>query len=282
MIVDFNDKNAVLIHYRGGAYGNFLFHVINTFMADTVKIDNNNFTMSKDGNSHDTKKYVQSYELATALLNQKITSYKDYQYVPSVSDPKIWQQIQDGKLFLILCDTSTIDNHTYLLNMWPRAKLIRTYMPRFIDKLVGYANLMQKAGHKPTTTYKNALFDENTIEEMSRDDADDLDNHVVDAMVELFVKDFNLYGKSFHRAVMHDRVFNVALHQLFDYNTFCLTMHQIADFLQTNVIDPGKLDVLWHTWIHKQQNAKYYKFRKNTVTDTDDLIGRALVKFLNT
>ena len=67
MIADFNSENAVLIHYRGGAYGNFLFCVIQTHIDNVVKINNDNFSFSNTGNSHATVHYISRYLLAEEI-----------------------------------------------------------------------------------------------------------------------------------------------------------------------------------------------------------------------
>ena len=74
MIADFNSTNAVLIHYRGGAYGNFMLHAIGSHIDNTVKISNNNFTFSRTGDSHSTAKYVSTYHLA-GQLGKHLKSY---------------------------------------------------------------------------------------------------------------------------------------------------------------------------------------------------------------
>jgi hypothetical protein len=281
MIADFNSENAVLIHYRGGAYGNFLFHLLGTHIDNTVKIKNDNFAFSATGNSHSTLKYISPYLLAEEL-DKKIKSYNDYKYVPSVTDKHAWQQIQDGKKFLVLCDTSVIDNHTYLLSMWPNSVMIRTVMPTFVDKLVGYANLLHKV-HKPgsatpVSAYKNGLFDQQTIEEFKTLN-EDLDQTVIDATVQLFQQDFGFYGKTFNKAVDNPRIFNFNISNLSQWDTFKTSLEDIAKFLKGSVIDYPGLENLYNNFYKKQPNLKYYNFTRDSIADKDDLIGQALIKF---
>lgn len=280
MIADFNSENAVLIHYRGGAYGNFLFHVIGTHIDNVVKIKNDNFSFSSAGNSHSTFKYVSTYYLAGELdkKDKKIKSYSDYKYVPHVKSEDAWQQIQDGKKFLVLCDTSVIDNHRYLLSMWPNSAMIRTVMPTFIDKLVGYANLLHKAGATPVSVYKNSLFNHQTIEEFKSQEGD-LDQIVIDATVRLFQQDFGFYGKTFNKPVDHQQIFNFDIRNLSQWKTFKESVEDIAKFLKGTVIDYPALENLYNDFYKKQSNLKYYNFTKDSIADKDDLIGQALIKF---
>jgi hypothetical protein len=278
MIADFNSTNAVLIHYRGGAYGNFMFHAISNHIDNTVKISNDNFTFSRTGDSHSTAKYVSTYYLA-GQLGKHLKSYSDYNYTPTVTDQSAWQQIQDGKKFLVLCDTSVIDNHRYLLSMWPNGTMIRSYMPNFVDRLVGYANLIHKAlSHKQGSIYKNSLFDNATIDQF-RDRGGDLDQLVEDALVQLFQQDFNLYGKTFNKPAVDNRIFNFNIECLTKWTTFELTMRNVASFLNSTVANLQGLQELYSSFYKTQSNLTYYQFNKDTVPDQDDLIGRALVKF---
>jgi hypothetical protein len=276
MIADFNSKNAVLIHYRGGAYGNFLFHVIGTHIDNTVKVRNDNFSFSSTGDSHATIKYISKYLLANEL--GKIKSYSDYEYVPTVIHEHAWQQIQEGKKFLVLCDTAMIDNHRYLLSMWPNSAMIRTIMPTFIDKLVGYANLLHKAGDRPVSVYKNSLFNQQTVEKFKLQGGD-LDQTIVDATVHLFQQDFALYGKTFNKPVDHQQIFNFNTGDVLQWKTFKASVEGIAKFLNGTVIDYQGLENLYNDFYKAQSNLKYYSFTKDSIADKDDLIGRALVKF---
>jgi hypothetical protein len=280
MIADFNSENAILILYRGGAYGNFLHHVIGRYVTNTVKLDNTDFKFSSSGDSHSTVKYVNTYFLA-GQLDKKIKSYSDYKYVPTILYQSAEDQIQAGKKFLVLCDTSSIDNYTYLLSLWPNSRMIRTYMPTFIDKLVGYANLMHKAGLTPSTGYKNCLFDADTIEQF-RQQGQDLDRIVEDATIKLFQQDFNWYGKTFAKAVNSPRVYNVKLSELAQWDSFDKTMQSISKFLGGHLIDRDHLKNLYDNFNKNQVNFTYYNYTKNTVPDPDDLIGRPLVRFLQT
>jgi len=277
MIADFNSENAVLIHYRGGAYGNFLFHVIGTHIDNTVKIKNDNFSFSLTGNSHSTFKYISTYYLA-GELDKKIKSYSDYKYVPTVTNEHAWQQIQDGKKFLVLCDTAVIDNHHYLLSMWPNSVMIRTVMPTFIDKLVGYANLLHKAGSKPVSVYKNSLFDQQTIDKF-KSQSQDLDQTVIDATVQLFQQDFGFYGKTFNKTIDNPQIFNFDIRNLSKWETFKTSLEDIAKLLNGTVIDYSALENLYNDFYKKQLNLKYYNFTKDSIADKDDLTGRALIKF---
>jgi hypothetical protein len=277
MIADFNSENAVLIHYRGGAYGNFLFHVIGTHIDNAVKIKNDNFSFSSTGDSHSTFKYVSTYHLA-GQLDKKIKSYNDYKYVPLVTNEHAWQQIQDGKKFLVLCDTSAIDNYRYLLSMWPNSVMIRTVMPTFIDKLVGYANLLHKAGDNPVSVYKNSLFDQSTIEEFESHKGN-LDQTIIDATVRLFQQDFGFYGKTFNKPVDDPQIFNFDIRNLSRWETFKASLENIAKLLKGTVVDYPALENLYNDFYKKQSNLKYYNFTKDSIADQDDLIGQALIKF---
>ena len=277
MIADFNSENAVLIHYRGGAYGNFLLHVIGTHVDNTVKIENDNFSFSSTGNSHSTFKYISTYNLASEL-DKKIKSYSDYKYVPTVTNEHAWQQIQDGKKFLVLCDTSVIDNHHYLLSMWPNSVMIRTVMPTFIDKLVAYANLLHKAGDKPVSVYKNGLFDQQTIEKF-KSQGENLNQAVIDATVQLFQQDFGFYGKTFNKPVDNPQIFNFDIRNLSQWDTFKTSLESIAKFLKGTVADYASLETLYNDFYKQQSNLKYYNFTKDSIADQDDLIGQALIKF---
>jgi hypothetical protein len=277
MIADFDSNNAVLIHYRGGAYGNFLFHVVGNYISNTVKINNNNFSFSTTGNAHATVKYISRYLLAKEI-DKKIKSYNDYEYVPKVTNEHAWQQMQDGKKFLVLCDTSIIDNYRHLLSMWPNGVMIRSFMPMFVDKLVGYANLLHKTGDTPVSVYKNSLFDQSTVEKF-RSAGGDLDQTIVDATVHLFHQEFGIYGKTFNKPVEDQRIFNFNIKNLNQWETFKTSVEDIAKFLHGEVVDYLGLETLYHDFCITQSNLKYYNFTKDSTTDQDDLIGRSLIKF---
>ena len=278
MIADFDSSNAVLIHYRGGAYGNFIYHAIGRHLDSTVKISNDDFALSNTGNSHSTIKYVSIYFLA-GQLDKRLKSYADYNYIPTVTNESAWQQMQDGKKFLVLCDTSVIDNYKYLLSMWPNSMMIRSYMPNFVDRLVGYANLMHKAlAPNQPEGHKNSLFDAVTIDQF-KNQGGDLDQVVEDAMVRLFQEDFNLYGKTFNKEASDNRIFNFSIECLAKWSTFKSTMHDAASFLNSTLIDLQELEDLYNKFYQTQPNLKYYGFTKDTVPYQDDLIGRALVRF---
>ena len=279
MVLDYNLDNCVLIHYRGGSYGNFIFHIISNFISSTVKVKNQNFKFGSTGNSHKTVKYVTSYCLANQLT-KKLKKYSDYKYVPLVTDQHVLQQIHLGKKFLVLCDTSIVDNYQYLLSMWPNSIMIRLYMPNFLDRLVGYANMLQKAETETglVCTYKNSLFDNKTIEDF-RQQGGDLDQHIVEAMVTLFKQNFNLYGKTFSNQADDPRALNFDIGCLVIWEKFIENLRRVAEFLQGNIINENELQSLWNEFINNQVNLKYYNLTKHTVPDQDDLIGRALVKF---
>jgi hypothetical protein len=280
MIADFNSENAVLILYRGGAYGNFLYHVLGKHVSNTVKIDNKDFYFSSSGDSHSTFKYINPYYLA-GELGKNIKSYSDYKYVPTVVNESAWSQMQSGKKFLVLCDTSTIDNYAYLLSLWPQGVMIRTHMPTFMDRLVGYANLMHKAGNIPTTGYKNCLFDANTVAQFKQQGSN-LDQTIEDATVKLFQQNFNWYGKTFVKEAVSSRIYNVKLSNLAQWDAFEKTMQGIADFLHGHLIDTDGLKNLYHNFHKNQTNFMYYNYTKHTVPDPNDLIGKPLIKFLQT
>jgi len=277
MIADFDSNNAVLIHYRGGAYGNFLLHVVGNYISNTVKVNNNNFSFSTTGNAHATVNYISKY-LLTDEIDKKIKSYNTYKYVPTVTNEHAWQQMQDGKKFLVLCDTAIIDNYRHLLSIWPNCVMIRSFMPMFVDKLVGYANLMQKAGGSPVCVYKNSLFDQRTIEEF-RSAGSDLDQTIVDATVRLFQQDFGIYGKTFSKPGEDQRIFNFNIKNLNQWETFKTSVEDIAKFLHGEIVDYPGLETLYRDFYIKQSNLKYYNFTKDSTADQDDLIGRALIKF---
>ena len=276
MVADFDSDNAVLIHYRGGAYGNFIFHVVGKHVSNTVKINNQNFVFSHTGNSHSTVKYVNTYYLA-GQLKKKLKSYTDYKYIPYVTDHSAWQQMQDGKKFLVLCDTSVIDNHRYLLSTWPNSVMIRSYMPNIVDRLVGYANLIHKA-LQPDEAYKNSIFDNQTMQQF-KNQGGDLDQTIEEAIFQDLQKNFNLYGKTFNRAVIDNRVFNFDISCLKSWQVFEQTINDLSKFLNGTVINTTELEQLYQDFYKTQPNLKYYKFTKDTIPDPDDLIGRALVRF---
>lgn len=276
MIADFDSDNAVLIHYRGGAYGNFIFHAVGEHVSNTVKIPNENFSFSGAGDSHSTAKYVNTYYLS-GQLNNNLKSYDDYKYIPHVTNTAAWQQMQDGKKFLVLCDTSVIDNHRYLLSTWSRSVMIRSYMPTLVDRLVGYANLIHKA-LQPKQAYKNSIFDDQTMQQF-KNQGGDLDQIIEDAIFQVLQQNFNLYGKTFNKAVINNRVFNFNIGCLASWQVFEQTIYDLSKFLNGTVINEAKLEQLYHDFYKKQPNLKYYRFTKDTLPDPDDLIGRALVRF---
>jgi hypothetical protein len=56
-----SDK-IIVIHYPPGGFGNFIFHVLSEFAAETAKFSTNKyFKFGSDGNSHRTNKYTNIY-----------------------------------------------------------------------------------------------------------------------------------------------------------------------------------------------------------------------------
>lgn len=278
MIADQTSQNAVLIHYRGGAYGNFIFHILSEFLSNTVKVNNQNFDFSSTGNSHDTKKYIETYYLAGEIEKKTLKSYSDYKYSPVITDQVALVQINQGKKFLVSCDTSVVDNYKYLLSQWPNAQMIRMHQPEFIDRLVAFANLMHKAAVDKFSLYKNCLFDPTTVEQI-RTLPGDFEENIVDAMVRTFQQNFNIYGKTFVKSVDHQRVYNFSIQNLASWDKFYKTIESCCKFLGGQLVDPSRLENCYRSFVSSQQNLKYYSFDKTTCPDSDDLVGRALVKY---
>jgi len=278
MIVDQNSQNAVLIHYRGGAYGNFIFHILSEFFSNTVKVDNRSFNFSSTGNSHNTKTYIETYNLAGEIEKKTLQSYSDYKYSPEITDHDAVDQIKQGKKFLIRCDTSVVDNYKYLLSQWQNAQMIRMHQPEFIDRLVIFSNLMHKSAIEKFSLYKNCLFDPPTVERI-RSLPGDFEENLVDAMVETFQKNFDIYGKTFVKHVDHARVYNFSVRNLENWDIFYKTIKGCCEFLGAHITDVSLLENCYRSFVSHQHNLKYYSFDKNTCADDDDLIGRALVKY---
>lgn len=273
---DYHSNQAVLILYRGGAYGNFIFHVLSNFLDSTVKVNNQDFKFGRGGNSHKTKIYIKTYHLASQI--GKIRKYQEYDYKPIIIDPEAKDQISAGSKFLVLCDVGVVDNYKYLLDQWPNALMIRTYMPTFIERLIGYSNLLQKSGHESVIKYKNALFDQTTLEGIKLKSGS-FDQNIIDAMITLFDQNFNLYGKTFCQKVDHQRVYNFPIKNLSNWELFYFSLSEIAEFFGSKIINLDSLYQFYHDFLSKQENFKYFTFDKNSTCNEDDLIGQALKQY---
>jgi hypothetical protein len=108
MNFDTADSNIILISYPSGGFGNFLYHALTEFANNTVKVINDKFEFSNDGNSHNTKKY-------TAVYYHDPESYSSCIY-----------QDSDNRRIVVLCDNG-INNDSYakINRVFPNAAIVR-------------------------------------------------------------------------------------------------------------------------------------------------------------
>ena len=266
MYFDVQSPNAILIHYPGGGYGNLLYHLLTEFLDSTVKVDNQNFSISESGNSHSTVKY-------TAIHQPPF----DKGYAPEVYTESAYAQIQQGRKFLILCDSTPLaDNRKQLLSLFSNSLMIRVYTNSFIDRLVMLTNLMNKsyAGHTNKSLYKNAILGHDTVAELS-------DSQIVDMLVETFNQKFNSYGMLFNKSLDNDRIYNCNFRSFTSFELLLKELQGIATFLNTSITNTEEqLKHFFDEWKPTQISHKYYDYTADTVADSDDLTGQALVKFL--
>lgn len=275
----------MLIHYRGGCYGNFLHQSFTQHFTDTVKISED-FSFSAQGDSHASVKYITPYDLASKLDTARITHYGDYDHQPEITHAAASHQILvEGRIFLLLCDTAVVDNHAYLLETWPQARMIRVFMPTWQDRLVAYVNLIRKVSEthplyrSKFVQYKKCLFDQHTLHQLAHEPGD-LDQNIINLTVQTFRKDFGIHGVSFVRAVHHPRVFNISLSVFNHHDSFISMMHQVADFLGTKVLDADQLSACYHQFAQHQPALEYYHYTEHTEPDAEDLTAQALVRYL--
>ena len=267
MLFDVNSPNLVLVQYPGGGYGNLLYHVLTEFFADTVKVNNDNFVISNNGNSHTTIKYTAKHE----------TPF-DKEYIPRVLVKSAYEQIQQGCKFLVLCDpTPRADNRKQLLTQFPNSQMVRVYTNSFIDRLVMLTNLMTKSYTENTNKdlYKNALLSHDTIQGLT-------DQQIIDMLVLTFQQKFNSYGMMFNKPIADSRIYNFNFRSFTNFDLFVKELQGLANFLNTSLIKINELEHFFNHWKPTQLSHQYYNYTANTIADPNDLTGQALVKFYAT
>ena len=139
---DPTSKDIILITYPPGGFGNFVYHLLTEFAAETVKSNNNSFKFGAGGNSHNTKKYT-------------VTYYHDptfyFPYIDSDVDTK-------NKKILVLIDNAYYDNeYVRLRTFFPNASIVRMCLTVDIDYIVA-ALLASKTQGLPVELNRDRPF----------------------------------------------------------------------------------------------------------------------------
>jgi len=265
---DRDSDNCVVIMYPTGGYGNFLYYLLSEHLANTVKIKQNNFEFSDSGNSHAVPKYTEIFWLGKYQVERRLKEFKyDYgieeQYLP---------QVEAGAKFLVLGDMGNLaDNVVFLRRYFPNATIIRTYAESFDEKVILWANCVNKAynlDHDPI--YKDSLHTASGIAQFCNKRVDQItDQDAVDCMLNFFATDFDPFGRFFNSPV--DGVINIPLHNFFTKDSLLEMCLSIANQLNTHLIRVTDLADTIDNFLNRQYNITLI-----TSPTTDTLAGHAL------
>jgi hypothetical protein len=127
MKFDTTGNNIILISYPSGGFGNFLYYILSEFAVETVKVLNEKFKISIDGDSHSVKKYTHVY-------------FHDPDYYDNTIDLDPGQ-----KKILVLCDNG-INNDSYdkIKSVFPNATILRAVIDHEVRPVV-YNTMSVKA-----------------------------------------------------------------------------------------------------------------------------------------
>jgi len=265
---DRDSDNCVVIMYPTGGYGNFLYYLLSEHLANTVKIKQNNFEFSDSGNSHAVPKYTEIFWLGKYQVERRLKEFKynygiEEQYLP---------QVEAGAKFLVLGDMGNLaDNVAFLRRYFPNATIIRTYAESFDEKVILWANCVNKSynlDHDPI--YKDSLHTASGIAQFCNKSVDQItDQDAVDCMLNFFATDFDPFGQFFNSPV--DGVVNIPLHNFFTKDSLLEMCLSIANQLDTHLIRVSDLASTIDNFLNRQYNLTLI-----TSPTTDTLAGHAL------
>jgi hypothetical protein len=256
--------------YPTGGYGNFFYYLLSEFFQNTVKVDNSNFKFSNIGNSHSCNKYTEPFCLGTYYFQKKL---KEFKYDYTINDTACAKQISAGKKFLVLGDTGNRgDNINFIRKYFPNAKIIRIYANTFKEKLIVWANCMQKAmSGRQSTVYKNSLLTTIGIANFKKKKIDDVDdNDAVSALTDFLKNDFYVFGKNYGNAIKKEGIINLPFSIFLKKNDLLSFLENLAKEFNTKIIKKKKLEETIDLFLSLQKNFNILNSDKNTI------IGKAL------
>jgi hypothetical protein len=268
---DKNSNQCIVLMYPTGGYGNFLHFLLSQHFENTVKINNSNFSFSVDGNSHQTVKYVENFLLGSSYQNKDLRNFS-YQY--KVNSIDAYDQICQGKKFVVLGDTGNLgDNVNFLKKYFPNALIIRTYASTFEEKFVVWANAIKKTN---ITVYKDSIhpiegiakFNNKPVEEITDQDA-------IDCAFYFFKNDFEKYGKFFNSPVVDDNIINVPIQSFFTQQSLLETMHYLAKSIDTTLVNITMLVQTIENFLQCQRNI----WLLDNYNNCDSITAQALKKY---
>jgi hypothetical protein len=251
--------------YPSGGYGNFLYHLLTEYIDNTVKVNNKSFQFSATGNSHSTYKYTESF-----LLGKNYKNLQDFSYNYQVNDQDSYEQVLQGKKFLVLGDTGNlVDSVKFLRTYFPQATFVRTYANSFKEKLVVWANTMTKTN---IDVYKDSLHTIEGIAKFSNKSTVDItDQDAIDCLVNFFKNDFDKFGKFY--STPKEEGINVPIQSFFNYHSLISELSNIATRINGQLIHQDKLKITIEQFIDNQSSFKLSP-NDNTIT------GKALAQIL--
>jgi hypothetical protein len=261
--------------YPTGGYGHFLYKLLTEHFEFTVKVLNNQLMFNKNGNSHDTKRYTETFALGRYYYRQNL---KDFKYGYQILDSTVEQQIEQGKHFLVLADVGNKgDNIYFLKRFFPQATIVRVYAETFEEKLIVWTNAMTKSHDEVVNNvYAESIMPKHGIAIWAKKYVDDLtDQDAINCMIDFFKSDFAPYGKFFSRPVPD--VLNFSVRSFFAKNQLIIELHKLADQLGTRIINTQKLDQLLSEFYVSQNQLSLLDNTKTTFS----LVRQALNEFKN-
>ena len=255
---DKDSTNCIAVMYPTGGYGNFLYYLLAHHFDDTVKLKPSNFEFSNTGNSHCVIKYVEIFALGQAYHTKNL---KNFTYTYQVTDQYHLDQINVGKKFTVLCDMGNLgDNVAFLKRYFTNAKILRIYAESFDEKLILWANAINKAyinslQNQTDPVYKTSLHTVNGIATFANKPPESItDQDAIDCTVNFFKNNFESYGKMFNEPV--DNVVNIPLKCFFSKDGIIKTCQQIAKNINSELVDLPGLDVTIDKFLPLQKSFK--------------------------
>lgn len=142
-LFDPTSPDIILISYPSGGFGHFLYYVLTNHAGDTVKLDNNIFVISDNGDCHNSKKYTNTYQDSNS-------------YEPTIDDVDT-----KNKKILVLCDNGILnDSYERVNKVFPRAQIVRTVITDKVKPII-YQTCVAKAMLTDTVTETKAHRDAN-------------------------------------------------------------------------------------------------------------------------
>lgn len=246
-----DSENIIVIMYPTGGYGNFLYKVLTDYLEHTVKIEDPDFTFSESGNSHKSKKYTEIFDLGSAYYEKRL---KTFSYDYRILDETVLDQIQMGKLIVVLADTGNLgDNVNFIRRYFPHAKIIRIYAESFKEKFIVWQNCVNKVLLGQNNLYKDSLQTKEGIAKFVNKHPDNItDNDAVASLANFLIRDFEQFGKNYSKKVEKEYVFNFPISSFFYENDFLNQLSALAIFCNSKIISKHKLRDLFLAFYSRQ------------------------------